>query len=75
VPDEPDDPLVAFQAAKVLGIPYQAMYRLVRSGEIPAERRSGRWWVRRADLDAYVERVRVKPGELSRKTARPRKGG
>lgn len=63
--EAPDDPLVAFHAAKVLGIPHQTMYRLVRSGEIPAERRSGRWWVRRADLDAYLERTRVKPGELA----------
>jgi excisionase family DNA binding protein len=67
---EPNDPLVAFQAAKVIGIPYQAMYRSVRSGEIPDERRGGRWWVRRADLDAYLERIRVKPGELSRTRCR-----
>ncbi len=71
MPDQPDDPLVAFRAAKVLGVPYQAMYRLVRSGEIPAARRSGRWWVRLADLDAYLERIRVEPGELSRNTVPP----
>jgi excisionase family DNA binding protein len=68
---EPNDPLVAFQAAKVICIPYQAMYRLVRSSEIPAEPRGARRWVRRADLDAYLERIRVKPGELSRNTVPP----
>lgn len=43
------------------GVPYQRMYSLVRSGEIPAEHRSSRWWVRRTGLDTYLERIRVKP--------------
>jgi hypothetical protein len=35
------------------------MYQLIRSGEIPADRRSGRWWVRRADLDASLDGMSV----------------
>lgn len=70
----PDELIVAFQAAKLLGVGHQWMYAMVRSGEIPAQRRSGRWWTKRADLEAALERARVQPGQLSRNTVPPRKG-
>jgi excisionase family DNA binding protein len=73
VADTPDDLIVAFQAAKLLGVGHQRMYAMVGSGEIPAPRRSGRWWIRRPDLDAALERARVRPGQLSRNTVPPRK--
>jgi excisionase family DNA binding protein len=60
VPEQPDDLIVAFQAAKLLGVGHQRMYAMVRSVEIPAQRRSGRWWVKRSDLEAALERARVK---------------
>ena len=74
VPESPDDLIVAFQAEKIVGIGHRVMYDLVRSGEIPTVRRSGRWWIRRADLDAALERARVRPGQLSRGTVPRRKG-
>jgi len=53
-----EDLIVAFQAAKLLDIEHQRMYAMVRSGVIPAQRRSGRWWIKLADLDAALERAR-----------------
>jgi excisionase family DNA binding protein len=70
VSEPPDDLIVAFQAAKLLGVGHQRMYAMVRSGQIPAQRRSGRWWVRRSDLEAALERARLKPGQLSRTPCR-----
>jgi excisionase family DNA binding protein len=72
--DTPDELIVGFQAAQLLGVGHQRTYAMVRSGEIPAQRRSGRWWIRRAHLEAALKRARVKPGQLFRNTVPPRKG-
>ena len=36
----------------------RTIYRLIRSGELPAVRIGRQWRFRRADLDAWVERQR-----------------
>lgn len=41
-------------AAQTLGISWARAWRLVLSGELKGERREGRWWVRRASVQAYV---------------------
>ena len=74
VAESPDDLIVAFQAAKLLRIGHRVLYAMVRSGEIPAPRRSGRCGSKRSDLDAALARARVRPGQLSRNTVPPRKG-
>ena len=39
----------------------RTIYRLIRSGELPAMRVGRQWRFRRADLDAWVERQRSFP--------------
>jgi excisionase family DNA binding protein len=52
-------------AAAYVGLGRQNVYAMVRSGELPARRHGNRWLVAVADLDAFIERSQVKPGELS----------
>jgi excisionase family DNA binding protein len=42
------------QAAKRLGVHYMTVYRYVRLGQLPAERRDGTWHVLVSDLDEFV---------------------
>lgn len=42
--------------AEMLGVTYQLIYRLVRSGELPAVRLGKLYRVSRQDLDGYLER-------------------
>ena len=44
------------EVADMMGVTYQLIYRLVRSGESPAVRLGKLYRVSRADLDAYLER-------------------
>lgn len=44
------------EVADMLGVTYQLIYRLVRSGEMPAVRLGKLYRVSRADLDLYLER-------------------
>ena len=44
------------EVADMLGVTYQLIYRLVRSGELPAVRLGKLYRVSRADLDQYLER-------------------
>ena len=44
------------EVADMLGVTYQLIYRLVRSGELPAVRLGKLYRVSRSDLDAYLER-------------------
>lgn len=74
VPKLPPGPgwITAPQAAKLLGLQLNSVYHLINRGELAAEvvladdlpkrRRSIR--VRRQAVDDYLERARVKPGEL-----------
>ena len=44
------------EVADALGVTYQLIYKLVRSGELPAARLGKLYRVSRADLHAYLER-------------------
>ena len=43
------------EVADMLGVTYQLIYRLVRSGELPAIRLGKLYRVSRADLNSYLE--------------------
>ena len=47
------------EVADLLGVTYQLIYRLVRSGEMPAVRLGKLYRVRRADLNAYLEKSKA----------------
>lgn len=44
------------EVAEMLGVTYQLIYRLVRSGELPAVRLGKLYRVSKADLDCYLEK-------------------
>ena len=46
------------EVADFLGVTYQLIYRLVRSGELPAARLGKLYRVSRTDLSAYLERTK-----------------
>lgn len=43
------------EVADLLGVTYQLVYRLAKSGELPAARLGKLYRVSRSDLDAYLE--------------------
>lgn len=52
------------EVAEILGLEYKTIYRLIRSGELPAARIGGRVYrVYRADLEAYLERQKQRVHE------------
>ena len=52
---EPNDLIRPRDAARILGISAQTIYRLIHSGDLAAVRVGDRLFrIRRADLDAYV---------------------
>lgn len=52
------------EACAKLGISNRTLYRLIDNGEIPAYRIGRVVRLKDADLDAYLERARITPGEL-----------
>ncbi len=46
-------------AAKLLDVDYKTIYKLVRSGEIPAARIGRVYRIKRADLDEFFERSKA----------------
>ena len=73
-----DDWITAPAAAKLLGLQLNTIYRLIDTGELAAEQGARTVWkrngqigerrhvrIRRQAVDDYLERARVKPGELS----------
>ena len=44
------------EVADMLGVTYQLIYRLVRSGELPAVRLGKLYRVSKSDLDSYLEK-------------------
>ncbi|MGA0785826.1 MAG: B12-binding domain-containing protein, partial [Ilumatobacteraceae bacterium] len=56
------------QAAKRLGVHYMTVYRYVRLGQLPAERRDGTWHVLVSDLDRFIE-AKKKPVKRSARPA------
>lgn len=51
-------------AARYLGITPRTLYRLIDQGRVPAYALGRVYRVRRADLDTYLDAVRVQPGTL-----------
>ncbi|MCK4872149.1 MAG: helix-turn-helix domain-containing protein [Phycisphaerales bacterium] len=43
------------EAAEILGVEYKTVYRLVRSGKLPAGRVGRVYRIKRSDLDAFFE--------------------
>ncbi len=60
-----EDWLGAPGAAKYLGVYLRTMYKLIDQGEVPAYKIGRVFRIRRTDLDAFLERARVQPGELA----------
>ena len=58
MPPEEKEYLSLEEVAEVLGVTYQLIYRLVRSGELPASRLGKLYRVSRTDLSAYLERTK-----------------
>lgn len=50
------------EVAREFGVTYQLIYRLVRSGELPAARLGRLYRVLRSDLEAYLERSKAGVG-------------
>ncbi len=54
------------QAADLCGMAYRTLLGMVKRGELPAEKAGGKpYRLRRADVDAFIERSRVQPGQLA----------
>jgi len=49
------------EAAEILGVDYKTVYRLVRSGSLPAGKIGRVYRIKRADLDAYFESTKTQP--------------
>jgi excisionase family DNA binding protein len=50
------------EVAELLGVNYQLIYKLVRSGQLPAARIGKVYRVTRSDLDAYIEKSKRHAG-------------
>jgi excisionase family DNA binding protein len=50
------------EVADTLGVTYQLIYKLVRSGELPAARLGKLYRVSKKDLDAYLEKSKLLSG-------------
>jgi excisionase family DNA binding protein len=56
----PESPfLTTDEVLGYLKVNARTVYRLIRSGQLPAIRVGRQWRVRRSDLDAWLERQRV----------------
>ena len=53
------------EVADLLGVTYQLIYKLVRNGEMPALRVGKMYRITGDDLEAYLNKSRVKSGEDS----------
>jgi excisionase family DNA binding protein len=51
-------------AARQLGITPRTLYRLINEGEIPAYKLGRVLRLRLSDVEAFLEKVRVQPGDL-----------
>ncbi len=51
-------------AAEYLGVTLRTVYKFVDQGDIPAYKLGRVFRIRRSDLDDFLERCRVQPGEL-----------
>ena len=60
-----DDWLGVPALAKELGVTLRTVYAILDSGDIPSYKIRRVIRIKRADVDAYLERVKVRPGELA----------
>lgn len=65
MPPGNDEWMGTVEAAGYLGIVLRTLYRVIDRDQIPAYKFGRVIRLRRADVDAYVERHRVKPGDLA----------
>lgn len=56
-----DELLTVAEVADLLRVSTMTVYRLIRSGELPAVRVGRNYRVRRRDLDSYLEQQVVEP--------------
>lgn len=63
--------LTAAEVADLLRVSTMTIYRLIRSGELPAVRVGRNYRVRRAELDAYLEAQVVDPADLDGAVGEP----
>lgn len=56
-----DELLTVAEVADLLRVSAMTVYRLIRSGELPAVRVGRNYRVRRRDLDSYLEQQVVEP--------------
>jgi len=54
-----------WQAADYAGLKIEALYELLETGEVAADRVDGRWRVRKSVLDAWLD-AEVSPEELAK---------
>lgn len=52
------------EAARRLGITSRTLYRLIDSGQVPAYKFGRVIRLQQAEVDAFIERSRITPGEL-----------
>jgi len=60
-----EDWLGAPGAAEYLGVTLRTIYKLIDQGDLPAYKIGRVFRMRRSDLDDFLERSRVQPGELA----------
>ncbi|MBA4386635.1 MAG: hypothetical protein C0404_01570 [Verrucomicrobia bacterium] len=58
-PDMEKEYLSMEEVADMLGVTYQLIYKLVRSGEMPAIRLGKLYRISKKDLDIYLEKSRI----------------
>ncbi len=67
-PRRPDEWITTPIAARMLGVQVRTIEHLIDRGDLPAEthriRHRRKIRLRRSDVEAYIERARVKPGQL-----------
>jgi excisionase family DNA binding protein len=61
-----DDTISVREAADLCAMAYATMLAMVRRGELRAEKPDGKsYGLRRSDVDGFIERSRVEPGQLA----------
>ena len=69
----PEEWMTSKQACRYLGVSPGTLYKLIREGQLRAHRSGRLIRIRREDADAFIDRVRVKPGELEHLSLHPRR--
>ena len=67
--DEHSEWLSSPQAAEKLGVSLRTLYKFINDGLLSGYRFGRVIRVRRGDVDLFLERIRIKPGELDHLSA------